>query len=580
MKDFKVKKPNKILSYVVADKFSLTMLIIFGILFNIGLLALPIYEGQLAQALYDVLNNVSPFKNLLWLGIEFFVVMILVQITRHFKRYFARSMSNMISAKLRKSLYNFIVYEKQTEIDEESVGSFLTKTILDIDTIAEGFRRVSQEVFDTGVLMVAFIVTLFVYDVKLALISLIFVPIIYVISMLFRKKVERAATAHKKTAEDVNNATFERLGAATLFRVYSRDSFELEKYSQKLKAHEKTSVKTTIYENALLPIYKIIVLIGVIFIVYFGARNVLGLGWAVWDIATFTTFNLCFAKIADKTSKGAKLFNAYQKAKVSWERVKPMLKTQSNLDETTSIDFEKPAYMSINGLNFSYLEGRKIIKDLSFDVAQGEILGVTGAVASGKTTLGKVFLLEREYQGEVKICGKELKDLTEFERFNYVSYLGHNSELFSGTVEENIALGDQIDVDYYLKICCLYDELNHSGIGKDTVIGNRGVRLSGGQQARLALARTLAHAKKIVILDDPFSAVDKNTENQIFKNIKDLMQDKILILISHRLTLFPNFDKVIYLKDGSARVSTHQELVLDQDYRELYFAQCEVKDEK
>ncbi len=580
MKDFIVKKPNKILSYVVADKFSLAMLIVFGILFNIGLLALPIYEGKLAQSLYDVIGGVIPFKKLLLLGVEFFIVMILVQVTRHFKRYFSRSMSNMISAKLRKSLYNYIVYEKQTEIDEETVGSFLTKTILDIDTIAEGFRRVSQEIFDTGVLMVAFIVTLFIYDYRLASISLIFVPIIYLVSLFFRKRVERAASLHKKTAEDVNNATFERLGAATLFRVYSRDSFELEKYSQKLNAHEKTSVKATIYENALQPIYKIIVLTGVIFVVYFGARNVLGQGWAVWDIATFTTFNLCFAKIADKTSKGAKLFNAYQKAKVSWERVKPMLKTQEKPDKNSNLDFEKSAYMSVKGLNFSYLENREIINDLSFELKQGEILGVTGAVASGKTTLGKVFLCEREYLGSVKICQKELKDLTEFERFNYVSYLGHNCELFSGTVEENVALGDDIDVDFYLKVCCLYDELNESGIGKNTVIGNKGIRLSGGQQARLALARTLAHARKIIILDDPFASVDRATENQIFENIKKLIGDKILILISHRLTLFPKFDKVVYLTEGKEVVSCHEELMKNDDYAQLFNAQCEVKDEK
>ena len=136
-----------------------------------------------------------------------------------------------------------------------------------------------------------------------------------------------------------------------------------------LDDYEKKAARASVVENAMQPIYKAIVLIGVIFILYLGGKNVVGSGWAVWNIATFTTFNLCFAKIADKASKSAKLFNSVEKAKVSWQRILPMI----NADEIkTQQPFNggRPFEMDVKDVSFTYENGKTIFKGLSLQLLE------------------------------------------------------------------------------------------------------------------------------------------------------------------------------------------------------------------
>jgi ATP-binding cassette subfamily B multidrug efflux pump len=135
-------------------------------------------------------------------------------------------------------------------------------------------------------------------------------------------------------------------------------------------------------------------------------------------------------------------------------------------------------------------------------------------------------------------------------------------------------MGDDGDVNYYLKMVCLDKEVALMENGVDTLIGSSGVRLSGGQAQRLALARTICHKKPVIILDDPFSALDKDTEKQIFKNLGEMVSDSIVMIISHRLYLFPQMNKVLWLNDGKTEVGSHDELIEKcSEYALLYNGQ-------
>ena len=163
--------------------------------------------------------------------------------------------------------------------------------------------------------------------------------------------------------------------------------------------------------------------------------------------------------------------------------------------------------------------------------------------------------------GSIKIAGNELSELDDEKKAGFVAYLGHDPELFNDTVKNNILMGDDKDVAKLLKAVCFDKEVNDMENGQDTYVGNTGVRLSGGQAQRLALARTLCHKKPLIILDDPFSALDKDTEREVFANLKEYTKDCIVILISHRLYLFPQMDKVIWLENGKTIAGTHDEIM-------------------
>ena len=204
----------------------------------------------------------------------------------------------------------------------------------------------------------------------------------------------------------------------------------------------------------------------------------------------------------------------------------------------------------------------------------GEIIGVTGPVACGKSTLGRVFLCEEPYNGSVRFGGKELSSFSAREISSAVGYLGHQPELSDDTVENNVLCGSDTDASRYLDAVQLTDEVNSMEKGVNTVVGSGGVRLSGGQAQRLALARTLAHPRPVMILDDPFSALDRKTEDAVFGYLREYAKDKTVFLISHRLYHFPQLQKIIFMDNGKISVGTHDELMKSESaYRRLYESQ-------
>ena len=213
-----------------------------------------------------------------------------------------------------------------------------------------------------------------------------------------------------------------------------------------------------------------------------------------------------------------------------------------------------------------------LLKDISFSAKPGQIIGITGAVACGKSTLGKVFLCEYPYEGEICLGDTELRELSMQERCEAIGYLGHDPELFNDSIENNVLLGEKKDAEPYLKAVCIDTEVNTMPDGRQTLVGNGGVRLSGGQAQRLALARTLCHPRPVMILDDPFSALDKKTEAEIFSNLRQMAGDAVILLISHRLYLFPQMDQVVWMEDGGITVAPHETLVKEVPEYEAMFA--------
>ena len=176
--------------------------------------------------------------------------------------------------------------------------------------------------------------------------------------------------------------------------------------------------------------------------------------------------------------------------------------------------------------------------------------------------------------------GKELSEYSDKERRSMVGWQGHDPELLADSVRNNVALGEeQIDVGRELSRVCLDREVSEMENGIDTLVGSRGVRLSGGQQARTALARTLSHAKPLIVLDDPFAALDRNTEEEIFRELKAMSKDRIILLISHRLYLFDQTNQVIWMEDGKAVAGTHEEILEKiPEYRSLYETQSDERE--
>ena len=219
------------------------------------------------------------------------------------------------------------------------------------------------------------------------------------------------------------------------------------------------------------------------------------------------------------------------------------------------------------------------LSGLSLTAHPGDIIGVTGPVACGKSTFGRVFLCEAPYGGSAKFGKTEFAALTPRQISATVGYLGHDPELSADTVQNNVLCGSEQDAMPWLAAAALDGEVLAMENGVDTVIGPSGTRLSGGQAQRLALARTLAHPRPVLVLDDPFSALDRHTEDTVFADLQSDAKDKVVFLISHRLYHFPQMQKVIFMDGGKTTVGTHAQLMETVPlYRQLYESQTVQKE--
>lgn len=563
-------RPDAIALYFRLEWLPLLFVTLSGLVYNVGLLAGPWFEGRLAQCLADILGGNETAAGMALLVLGYILVTLLVQAARFIKRFYVRRFANNINRRMKGVLYANLVRQSRASLEREGAGELMTKAISDVDDCVEGMRKFTTEVFDTGVALVGYMVMLLVYDWRLALLSLLFTPVSYVCAAWMKKPVQRAGAAYKKAAGALSAATLDRAQNAVTYRIYGCEDARSARYEDTLKNYETTAVRSNVWQSALPPLYLVASEAGVLFILWFGAKNVLGTGWNGWNIAAFTTFLSCFTKLTVKSSKVAKLFNSVQKAEVSWKRIKPLMKEPEELEELAVPAAED---VTLSDLSFAYGDD-PVFSGLSLTAHPGDIIGVTGPVACGKSTFGRVFLCEAPYGGSAKFGAAEFSALTPRQIAATVGYLGHDPELSADTVRSNVLCGSEQDAAPYLAAVALRDEVLAMENGLDTVIGSSGTRLSGGQAQRLALARTLAHARPVLMLDDPFSALDRKTEDTVFANLQEYAKDKVVFLISHRLYHFPQMRQVIFMDDGKTTVGTHAELMASVPvYRQLFESQ-------
>ena len=563
-----IKNPDKIKNYWIKEKKSVILLTLFGILYDVGMVARPIYQGKLIDALIAKVN----FNNLIKLSLTFIFIIGMVQFFRYLKRYYVRQFANETTATMRFMIYNNILHKEEKELNDENMGSLMTKAISDVDVCVEGMRKSTTEVFDTGVLFITYLVTLLQYDVKIILYACIFIPAAVFIAEKMKKIIFKFTKAYRSQLSQVSDITYDRIDNAILYRLYGREADNRVVYEEELEDFEKKAIVANIWENAMQPIYNVIAMGGIVFVIIMAGEKVYE---GSFTVGVFSAYISIFTIMAAKASRIARLFNTIQKSSVSWKRIKSFLKGYKEIDKTRGI-ISKETKLEIENLYLKYDKSSDyIIKNLNFKARENNIVGITGPIGCGKSTLGRVFLGNINYEGSIKIDNKELRDYSEYERSKIISYMGHDAHLISDTIYNNITMGDDGDISHVLKMVCFDEDLKSMENGIETLVGNGGVRLSGGQQARIALARTLYHKNKILILDDPFSAVDMKTEKNIIDNLRANYGDCLILLISHRLAIFKYLNQIILInEDKTLEYGNHQKLIENSKlYNQLYLLQ-------
>jgi ATP-binding cassette subfamily B multidrug efflux pump len=570
-----ISEPKKLTSYWLSE-WPLCLAIAFtGLLYNAGMLVSPYFEGRLV----DAIEGGSSYSDVVILLGIFILSMALVLTARALKRYTVRRFANNTSTSMRRILENNLL---RRPLGDHDVGTALSKLIGDVDLVVEGMRKLTTELFDTVLMFVFYIAYLLLFDWAMTLYALIPVFLAVLLSFLMRHAIYKANAEARKCAGKLSQFTYDAFDNAMTYRLYGRDEDHEKEYDALLKEYEKKNVRAAILTDTMVPLANLVALLGLIPIFLIAPSKIVlssPLSASIpnvllpnWTLGALTSYLTTFVLMASKASKTAKLFGSIEKGLASWKRIKPLIQPYEPYPEAVVVAQDSELILKDFSLS---LDGKKLIGPLNLRAKKGEIIGLTGQVASGKSAFLKALMGVLPYEGSAILFGKELRDYTPEERAGTILLMPHQNELFTSTIEENIAYEGKESVLPYLEDVSFTEDLKAMPLLEKTMVGNEGLKLSGGQQERLALARSLYHAKSLLLLDDPFASVDPKTEGAILSSLRERTKDSLVILVSHRLGAFKDLDQVVVFRpEKSPEVGSEKELLKSSvTYQSLYALQ-------
>ena len=549
---------SKISTYFKLNKVSFIIASITGVIFNALMALVPIVQGKLID-LYIEQNDV---KYIIYFAIAFLAFVVFIQINRYLKRYYVRDFSNRMVLQMRNVSFSNLLYSNIEDFNKDSKGDIMNKNLSDIKDSAEGVRKVLTEVYDSIILMIGYFISLMIMDYKISLIITTFIIISMICANFLKKIIYKTTSDYKKYFSKSKDVTLNLLKNEVYYRGFGVSNSYYNEYENVLNTLEKKSIKSMIFTGSLEPIYQAIALIGLFFVIYFGGRYVID---DIWLIGTFSAYLTTYMLVAKKASKVGKIFNAVTTLKVSWNRCMPYLVDK---EKTNKIEIdESNKTLLVDNLTFGYDEKFQV-KNITFNLNSGEALGVCGMIHSGKSTLGGALSGLYKYDGSIKLYGVELKNVRNSCCPDFISYLPSNCEIFNDTLKYNISFSD-CDVSKELEISCLNEDISSLENKEFEILSHSCSNLSGGQQKRLQIARGVYGNAKLIIMDDPFNAIDINMSEKITDNIRKSCNNSILIIINNQKEILKKMDHILFLKPNGYLYGSYDELLNDSDFSNL-----------
>lgn len=572
------KKKETLPRYLLKYKSQFIISSIGGIIYNTVIVLSPILLGRLIDAAGGAAGQQVLLSALYFVGVTAFF-----QLARLVKRWFMRDQFNRVACDLRQTFIERTLGRKAADLEQEKVGDLMSRTVGDITLVVDTVMTTLNEGWDTWLLMISYFVAMLFHDWRITLIASVMVPVTLVIAQLMRHVLYRFSMSARKAAAESNSNLQRYLSAIAVLRLFGREKDEAEEIHRAFNRQASFNIKEMLIQQALLPIYALVAGLGIVAVIGLGIPQVLR---GDWTVGGFNAFLIMFIAFSGRTRVAARVFNRWHSARAAWSRIREKMQQPSPEFSDENGAIPEIANLEVKNLGFGFGNGN-FLKEISFSAHRGQIIGITGPVGSGKSLLAGVMTGLYDYEGNILVDGQELSSIRAPERHKLIAYAGHEQFLFSMSVEENITITAQSetqDIESRLhtaiRTASLDKDLDRFPEGLASKVGEKGVRVSGGQRQRIALARAVFAQSPILILDDPFSAVDIATEDEIIKSLRRDFPDRIILLFSHRLTTFHHTDQILVLSQGRVLQSGPHARLSQEDglYRDIYQAQAFMED--
>jgi len=474
---------------------------------------------------------------------------------------------------IRMQIFSHLQKLHMSFFDKNPVGRLITRVTNDVKVLDEMFSSGLVSVFGDIITLAGIIVALLYYNWKLALMTFVVLPLLVLVTAMFRKKVRAIYREVRLRLARLNAFTQEHVTGMTVIQLFNREKETFDKYSDINADLRQAHLKSIYYYAIFFPTVEIISAISLAILVYYGGIQISTAALTLGELVAFIQLvQRFYHPIRDLSEK----YNILQSSMASSERIFRLLDTEPEIidpktmpaaaDIGDKIRFEK--------LWFAYEKDDYVLRDISFSIAPGEKVAIVGATGAGKTSLISLLFRFYDYQkGSIKLDGIELKELPVEALRRKLALVLQDVFVFSGDFAGNIRLGNEEITEEELKVALrrvnLYDFVMNQAGGLKAIVRERGATLSTGQKQLLSFARALAFDPEILILDEATSSVDTATERQIQSALNNLLENRTAIMIAHRLSTIEKADKIIVLHHGQLRESgKHQELL---DRKGIYY---------
>ena len=511
----------------------------------------------------------------------FLAVMLLLgqTVLMYYQTWLTHKLGQLIMNDLRKQIFAHILKLRLQYFDKSPVGTLITRTISDIQTLNAVFSEGVVTIVGELLQLIAILFIMFYTSWQLTLITLAILPLLLLATQVFRVKVKVAFENVRKYVAEMNTFLQEHITGNLITQLFSRENNEYKTFEKVNANHRDAHLNSVLYYSIFFPVIEIIAALAIAVIVWYGAGSVLDGNITFGVLVAFLLYIQMFFRpirmLADQ-------FNTLQMGVVSAERIFKVLDTNEFIDNhqnglSTQNLQGKPVSIEFQNVNFEYIENQPVLNNISFQVNPATTTAIVGATGGGKSSIINTLMRFYEIQnGNILINGKDTREYQLDELRNIMGLVLQDVFLFSGTIMDNITLQRKnIPFEH------IQNAVNQVGANKfiDQLpgkyyfrVGERGASLSTGQRQLLAFVRVLLFNPSILLLDEATANIDTETETVIQQAIQNILKNRTAIIVAHRLSTIQQANQILVIHKGNiAEKGNHQELLtLKGNYFKLY----------
>lgn len=538
-----------------------------------SLMAKIVNEGVLAQ---DVESGISV---IITTGIQMLLLVIVGGFMGSACAFTASVASQGFGNDVRVDAFNKVMKLSLQQTDKFTTGSLVTRLTNDITTVQELVQSILRMFVRAPIFLIGGLVMCLRLNVKFGYVMLFSLPIQILVIVLIVWKANPLFISVQKKIDRVNSVVQENISGARVIKAYTREAYEIDRFDTANKDYRNHNMRVLELMAALMPLLSIIMNLSVIVIIYIGGLQVEARAMDVGNVMAATQY---VTRVLMSVMMVSMVFQQIARGRACAARVREVLESDPAVVSGTKTEAHEIGTVEFRGVSFKYPNsaGDNVLSDINLKINKGETLAIIGATGSGKTSL--VSMIPRFYdaiEGDVLVDGISVRDWDLHALRTKISFVLQKSELFSGTVRENILWGKENATDEEIaeaaSIAQAEEFISSIPGGYDGLIAEKGTSLSGGQKQRMAIARAVIRKPEIIIFDDSTSALDLGTEAKLQKALHEHLDETTVILIAQRIASVMHADRIAVIENGTiSACDTHENLMkTSETYRDIYASQ-------